>query len=679
MKKMGMKMSAEDIYAVNQGSLKDAIAHFGGGCTSSIISSKGLLLTNHHCGYGQIQSHSSVENNLLRNGFWAATMKDELPNPGLTATFIRRIEDVTEAALAGVTSKMTEAERQSTIDKNLNSLGAQISKKADEDHFFRAFYYGNQYLLFVTVTYRDVRLVGTPPESIGKFGSDTDNWVWPRHTGDFALFRVYAGTDNQPADYNENNQPYQPARHLNVSMDGVEADDFTMVFGFPGRTQQYIPAAGVAMNLNAINPPRIAIRDTALQILNKAMRADEATRIQYASKYARIANAWKKWIGENLGLTQTNAVWKKKSMELEFQERVSGDPRYENLLPEMNRLYEEITPLAVASEYYNEVVQRNIEILTPARLMATLVARYNDNGEKGYQDYLARITPFLEGFFKNYRSDLDQQVFSALFRIYAEQGDPTLTHPLVRASFNGQKAQENTEMLFSNSIFNDVPTMFDFIKGDPAEVVGIISQDTLVNFYLTLQNHHIESVARPMQIIQDDLDKHMRDYMAALQEIMNEKAYYPDANSTLRVTFGKVEGYQPEGKPRYEYQTWLSGVVEKYIPDDYEFDVPPRLLELHKNKDYGPYGVDGEMPVCFIGSNHTTGGNSGSPAIDAYGNLIGLNFDRVWEGTMSDLNFDPSICRNIMVDARYILFITDKYANARHIVDEMTLVYPKTK
>jgi hypothetical protein len=679
MKEMGMKMSAEDIYSVNQGSLKDAIAHFGGGCTSSIISSQGLLLTNHHCGYGQIQSHSSVENNLLRNGFWAATQKDELPNPGLTATFIRRIEDVTEAALTGVNSNMTEAERQSTIDKNLNALGAQIVKKKDEDHFFRAFYYGNQYLLFITVTYRDVRLVGTPPESIGKFGSDTDNWVWPRHTGDFALFRVYAGSDNQPADYHETNQPYRPSKHLNVSMDGVEAEDFTLVFGFPGRTQQYIPAAGVAMNLNAINPPRIAIRDTTLQILNKAMRADEATRIQYASKYARIANAWKKWIGENLGLAQTNAVGKKKSMEMEFQERVSGHPRYENLLPDMNRLYEEITPLAVASEYYNEIVLRNIEILTPARLMATLAARFNDNGEKGYQDYLTRITPYLEGFHKNYNSDLDQQVFTSLFQIYAEQGNPVYTHPLVRENFTRQHAHANTEMFFQNSMFNDFTSFLDFIKGDPTEVVEIISKDTLVNFYLTLQDHYTETVARPLQLIQDDLDKMMREYMAAQQEVMKEKTFYPDANSTLRVTFGKVEGYQPEGKPRYEYQTWLSGVVEKYIPDDYEFDVPPRLLELQKNKDFGPYGVDGKMPVCFIGSNHTTGGNSGSPAIDAYGNLIGLNFDRVWEGTMSDLNFDPSICRNIMVDARYILFIIDKYANARHIVDEMTLVFPKTK
>jgi hypothetical protein len=677
MQQMGMRMSAEDIFTVNGSSIKDAVLHFGGGCTGSVISSQGLVLTNHHCGYGQIQSHSSVERNLLRDGFWAADQSWELPNPGLTVTFIRRIEDVTAIALEGVGLEMSEAERQSRIDRNLKAYTPSIQKEADEDHFFRPIYFGNQYLLFITLTYRDVRLVGTPPESIGKFGADTDNWIWPRHTGDFALFRVYAGPDNRPADYHPDNRPYQPVHFLPVSMDGVEEGDFTLVFGFPGRTQQYLPASAVAMNLRDINPPRIAIRDTALQILDRAMRADEATRIQYASKYARIANAWKKWIGENQGLEQTGALQKKQAAEREFRGRVAGDPQYNTLLDELDRLVAEITPLEVAAQYHNEIVLRTIEIFTPARLLGNLLQRLEENGEAGYQDYLARIKPSLAGFYKDYRPDLDQQVFVALMRMYSGQGDPEMAHEAIFRQFTAPKVEASSKRLFANTALQTGDGVLALLDRPSSEVKEILIKDPVFHLYRTLQDYYVEKVARPLALLQDALDAGMRRYMAARMAYFPEQAFYPDANSTLRVTFGQVEGYQPEGMPRYASQTWLSGVVEKYVPGDYEFDVPTRLLELEKQRDFGPYGTPQGMPVCFIGSNHTTGGNSGSPSLDAHGNLIGLNFDRVWEGTMSDLNFDPSICRNIMVDARYILFITDKFAGASHLVEEMTLVHPK--
>jgi hypothetical protein len=677
MQEMGMKMSAEDIWSVNHSSLKDAIVHFGGGCTSSLVSSQGLLLTNHHCGYGQIQSHSTVENNLLRNGFWAADFSQELPNPGLTATLIRRIEDVTDIALAGVAPDMNEQERQSRIDRNLHAYESLIEKADYENHFFRPFYYGNQYLLFITITYRDVRLVGTPPESIGKFGADTDNWMWPRHTGDFMFFRVYAGPDNLPADYSTDNVPYQPAHHLPVSMDGVEEGDFTLVFGFPGRTQQYLPGAAVEMTMKHINPPAIALRDTALHILGQAMRADEATRIQYASKFARIANAWKKWIGENQGLYETDALGRKQALEATFAERVKGNPDYEGLLPSLHRLYREITPFMTAQTWYAEVMERNVEIFTPARIFGTLAQRYQDNGEAGYIAYRDRVRPMLERFYRDYRPDLDQEVFTALMRMYAAQGNKDLAHPLIFRDFSGTRAAASTRELFGQTMLLDAEVVLATLEESPESALRTIRKDPLIEFYATIHDHHVERVSRPMQSLNDLIQAQMRRYMAAQMEVMEERAFYPDANSTLRVTFGMVEGYQPEGKPRYDAQTWLSGVVAKYVPGDYEFDVPERLLLLERAKDYGPYGVDTEMPVCFIGSNHTTGGNSGSPALDAHGNLIGLNFDRVWEGTMSDLNFDPSICRNIMVDARYILFIVDKFAGARNLIEEMTLVHPK--
>lgn len=677
MQAMGMKMSAEDIYSVNKGSLKDAILHFGGGCTGSIISSQGLVLTNHHCGYSYIQSHSSVEHNYLRNGFWAKSAQEELANPGLFVTIIQRIEDVTDQALAGVSADMPERDRQALIDENLAKFKPTIKLKSDEEVMFRPIYYGNQYLMFVTLTYTDIRLVGTPPESIGKFGSDTDNWMWPRHTGDFSLFRIYAGPDNRPAAYSPDNKPFKPVHYLPVSLDGVEEGDFTLVFGFPSSTELYVPASAVAMNKEGINPPRIAIRDTALQILNKGMRADESTRIQYASKYAKVANYWKKWIGQNQGLERTNAVWKKILLQKEFRDMTHGDPQYDGLISRLDSLYAVITPYEVAAQYYSEVVQRNVEIFTIARYMSTLAQRFQQNGEPGFIEYRDRLIPQMEGFYKNYQVGLDQQVFEALMRLYATEGDAALAPEALFSQFSSTQAKTRTAALFAQTRLTDKDRLFRLIQGDAQTAFDQLSSDSLVIWYDLLNTTFRDRVGGPMASIQDEINMQMRLYMAAQMDVFTHQKFYPDANRTLRVTYGKVEGYPMTDTTRYEHLSWLDGVIEKYVPEDYEFDVPERLRELHATKDYGNYGVDGRMPVCFIGSNHTTNGNSGSPAIDASGNLIGLNFDRVWEGTMSDLYFDPSICRNIMVDSRYILFIVDKYADAQSIVQEMTLVHPK--
>jgi hypothetical protein len=435
MKAMGMKMSAEDIYSVNHGSLKDAIVHFGGFCTSEIISSNGLLLTNHHCGYGQIQSHSTVEHNYLRDGFWAKSYSEELPNPGLSATFIERIEDVTEQALKDVNKKMSPSERQSQIDKNLDAIRKSMRLGPFQEVSIKPFFQGNQYFMFVTVSYNDVRLVGAPPESIGKFGSDTDNWVFPRHTGDFSLFRIYAGPDNQPADYNEENVPFKPKHFLPISLDGVEEDDFTLVFGFPGRTDQYLPAVAVKQITDVLNPARIEIRDRALKIVDSHMRKDEQVKIKYASKYARIANYWKKWIGESQGLKSTNAVQKKKDLEAQFTTLVQGKKKYSKeygtLLSDFEKLYKEIEPYAFARDYYNEVALRNIEIFRLTGLADRLVNAFENNGQAGYDGFKNRLIPYLENFYKDYEAAIDQEVFAALIEMYVENVDVKYTPPSI--------------------------------------------------------------------------------------------------------------------------------------------------------------------------------------------------------------------------------------------------------
>lgn len=678
MKQMGMKISAEDIFNPNAPSIKDAVAHFGGGCTSEVISSQGLLLTNHHCGYSQIQSHSSLENDYLKDGFWAANHSEELPNKGLTATFIIDIKDVTDKILQGVSDEMTEDQRQEFIKSNIEIVSKNVVKETYQDVFIRAFYKGNKYYQFITETYKDVRLVGAPPSSIGNFGMDTDNWSWPRHTGDFSLFRIYADKNNKPAEYSVDNVPYTPKHFLPISIKGIKEGDFTFVFGFPGTTDEYLPASALEQILQTTNPSRIGIREVALKILNSKMRQDNATRIKYASKYARISNYHKKWSGESLGLKKSNAVEKRKEYEAEFIKRISAKPEwmtaYGHLLKDMNELYAAQAPYQKAEIYFDEAIYRNSETFRVALLMQNLIKA---KGTPKFADLKKRYMNHLKGLYKDYDAALDQEVSLALIELYKKEV-PAEFLPETAIHINAGSFQNS--VLTGNEKINGVSILEDTEKAfeNDEALLNALENDPLVQEIGLILKAYEEKVSPKYTATQNQLAQLQRTYMKAQLEVFPDKKFFPDANSTLRVTYGKVDGYKPEDKPRYPYQTYLDGAIEKYIPGDYEFDLPQKLMDLQKSKDFGVYGEGkkkkAKMPVNFIASNHTTGGNSGSPVLDKDGNLIGLNFDRVWEGTMSDLNYDPEICRNIMVDIRYVLFIIDKFANAGYLIDEMKIV-----
>lgn len=677
MKNLGMKMSVKDIYNVNNASLKDAIVHFNNGCTSEIISPQGLLLTNHHCGYSQIQSHSTLENDYLEHGFWARNLKEELPNPGVTATFINRIEDVTDQVLAGITAGMDEVERNKKIEENIASVVKNSPKLAHQENRVRAFYEGNQYMLFVVEIFRDVRLVGTPPSSIGKFGSDTDNWVWPRHTGDFALFRIYADKNNLPAEYSEDNVPYKPKHFLPISLDGVAENDFTMVFGFPGMTDEYLPAVAVEQIINTLNPTRIGIRDEALAIVDKYMRNDPQIKIQYASKFASIANYWKKWRGETQGLKKSGAVDIKRKQEKDLITQINKKNKqkeYGHLLPQFENFYKEIEPYAQAREYFVETVMRNGELLRFAFQVYQLKNTYEQRGEQSFQDRKTNLLKSFESQYKNYNAQVDKEVFEALIQLYSKE----VPERFLPDSFKNMNVQQLTERVYSQSAFTNYDAVSKLLDGNGEAVIAKLEKDPGYQITAQMAEAFFDKVSPRYDELQLQISGLGRDYMKALLELSPKEArIFPNANSTMRITYGQVKGYSPADAVYYEPVTHLDGVIEKYVPGDYEFDVPQKLIDLYNRKDYGQYAENGKIPVNFIGTNHTTGGNSGSPAIDAYGNLVGLNFDRVWEGTMSDYYYDPSISRNIMVDIRYVLFIMDKYANAQHLIDELKLVRPK--
>ena len=681
MQEMGMKLSAEDIYSINKGSLKDAIVHFGGFCTSELISGEGLLLTNWHCGRGSIQSHTSLEHNYLKDGFWAKTHNDELPNTSLSATFIVRIEEVTDQVLAGIGDDISGSERQSMIDKNIDAAVKKVIKKDYEKASIRSFYKGNQYFLFVTMTYNDVRLVGTPPQSIGEFGKDTDNWVWPRHTGDFSLFRIYANADNLPTDYSVDNVPFKPKHFLPISLDGIEQGDFTMVFGFPGRTNEYLPAAAVRQVMNVLNPVKIGIRDATLAVWGKAMRADEKMKIQYTAKFSSLSNSWKRWQGEILGINRTRGFEKKEVLEKEFLAKVYSNPtwklKYGNLLETFDKNYAQIEEYAIARDYYSEVTGRNVEIFRLIGVLNRLVNAYENNGKEGYARLFTRFETWLNNFYKNYQPVLDEEVFAIQMEKMARDLPLSFTAPIILEKSRKYGSFENWSRVLFSSTATINANLPESLSADPEETLAEIKADPAMELYNALRDFMNDNVNVRYNQINDENQNLQKKYMKALMEVFPERRFYPDANSTMRVTYGRVDGYKAKDAVYYGPITYLDGIMEKYKPGDYEFDVPDKLVQLYKDKDYGAYGDNGKMPICFIGTNHTTGGNSGSPAIDAHGNLVGLNFDRAWEGVMSDYNYDSSICRNIMVDIRYVLFVVDKYAGAERLINEMKLVHPK--
>jgi len=682
MRDMGMRITADDIYSINHSSLKDAIVLFGGGCTAEVVSDQGLILTNHHCGYGNIQRHSSLDHDYLTNGFWAQRMEEELPNPGLSVTFLVRMEEVTAQILKGVRANMSEDMRDSIIVANAKVLSKAVIKGTGYKAIVKPFYDGNQYYLFVTETFTDVRLVGAPPSNIGKFGGDTDNWMWPRHTGDFSMFRIYANKDNRPAEYSKDNVPYHPAKHLDISLKGVKEGDFTFVYGFPGTTQEYLPSYAVDMTALQHNPIAIGLRQQRLDIIDKAMDADRLVRIQYSAKAASIANYWKKMIGETRGIKRLSALEKKQAFEQAFQQWADAVPErkahYASLLPTFQIAFAEIVPVNNAYTYHTEGLL-GIELIRFANGFSNLVKLCADKTktDADINKLAEQVRSSALAFHKNYNKGVDSQVFEALVNTYLHNCEKNMQAPIVTQAWHKHKDNVHawSADLYKSSMFTDSTKIKLFFAKFKRKDAGKISKDPAFVLATGIYTFMQQSFSEKMKdFIQFD-DSLQRIYMAAQMEMQPSKRFYPDANSTLRVAYGKVKGFVPADAVEYSYFTTLDGIMQKENPDIYDYVVEPKLKDLYTRRDYGRYAdADHSMHVAFTASNHTTGGNSGSPVLNADGQLIGINFDRCWEGTMSDLMYDPSQCRNISLDIRYCLFIIDKMAGAKRLIDEMTLV-----
>ncbi len=679
MQAQGMKMSAEDIYSVNHSSLKDAVVLFGGGCTGELISDQGLLLTNHHCGRGNIRARSTLENNYLRDGFWATKKSDELPNPGLSVTFIVRMEDVTEQVLEGISDNMDEGRRNALIGQKSEALAQEAVKGSHYDAYVRPFYYGNAFYLIVTEKFSDVRLVGTPPDDIGKFGGDTDNWVWPRHTCDFSMFRIYADKDGKPADYSPENVPFKPRHSFPISLRDKKEGDFTLVFGFPGTTQEYLPAAAVKYIIEEEDPLKIGLRDLRLEVMNREMKADSAVFLQYASKQSGVANAWKKWKGEVLGLTKTNKLAVKKAYEAEFQKRVDANPewkkKYGNILSDFESLYENYGPARTDILYFFEGAM-SIEAVSWGNQVSELI-RTMEKGDAS-DDKIKEIAEKLEqrsqSFFRDYSAVIDREIMGKILaqyqKDYAKDKLPDVFQT-IDSKFGGN-TQAYADDLFERSQFLD-PARFESALGKLK--LKKLLKDPLYQLVQSFVGPYPTTILPRYQAVAGELEPLNRLYMEAQLAVFGEeKAFYPDANSTLRVTYGKIEGFSPTDGVNYTHYTTLDGLITKNESGHDDFAMPKRLGELYKSGDFGRYAQDGKLWTCFLASNHTTGGNSGSPTIDAEGNLIGINFDRCWESTMSDISYDVSLCRNISVDIRFVLYIVDKYGNAGALLEEMKIV-----
>ena len=679
MQEKGFRLNAEDIYSINEASLKDAVVLFGRGCTGELVSPEGLLLTNHHCGYSQIQQHSSVEHDYLKDGFWAMSREEELPNKGLSVSFLERMEDVTELILKGYEPGMSESERVAIVKENSKALIEQVKK---EGKGFRAtveaLYYGNQYFLFVYRQYDDVRLVGAPPSSIGKFGGDTDNWMWPRHTGDFSMFRIYADKDNNPAPYSEDNVPYRPKKYFRISTAGVQEGDFTFIYGFPGRTQEYIHSEGVRYIEETGDPHKIHLRTLRLDIMSKYQSQSQKVRIQYSSKNANVANAWKKWQGEVKGIRKMNTVKVKQEFEQAFDRWAKGG-EFDGVIGRLEGIYNELEPYQFATDYYSETV-RAIEI---ANFASSLYATYKADKETGEVTFDAKKAgDLVEAFYKDWYLPIDKECFAALMTEF----DRNVPADFKCEYFTEQMKKYGTaekwaDAFFSKTMFTDKAKVEKFLKTQKSTAKSrkALLKDPATEFAAEFSRWYTSEIKPVTDRLNQDLQLAYRDYMRGQMVYCRTqrvpKAFYPDANLTLRVAYGHIKGYQPADATYYLPSSTIKGIMEKDNPDIFDYNIPQRLRDIYAAKDYGCWAdVSGEVPVCFIATNHTTGGNSGSPVINADGDLIGLNFDRVWEGTMSDIVFDPEICRNISLDVRYVLFIIDKVADADHLIDEMTLV-----
>ena len=669
MQEKGFRLSAEDIYSVNQASLKDAVVLFGRGCTGELISAEGLLLTNHHCGYGQIQKHSSVEHDYLKDGFWAMSRAEELPNPGLSVSFLERMEDVTDIILKGYEPGMSEDQRVEIVRNNSNALIEEVTKDGKGLRAtVEALYYGNQYFLFLYRQYEDVRLVGAPPSSIGKFGGDTDNWMWPRHTGDFSMFRIYADKDNNPAPYSEANVPYRPKKYFRISTKGVQEGDFTFIYGFPGSTKEYIHSEGVRYIEEIGDPHKINLRTLRLDIMNKYQAQSQKVRIQYSSKNANVSNAWKKWQGEVKGIKKMKTVQTKQEFEKAFDRWAQGG-EFDGVIDRIAGIYKELEPYQFATDYYSETV-RTVEIANFAMSIARLFVQ--EDSTMTYDS--AKAAGLAEAFYKDWYLPIDKESFVAVMAEYDRN---------VPADFKPEYYKERlasygsidawAEDIFTGSIFTDPDKVAALTAGDKDAVMA----DPATEFFNEFLKWYYADILPVTTRLNQELQLAYRDYMRGQMVYCRTqrlpKAFYPDANLTLRVAYGHIKGYSPADGVYYTPSSTIKGIMEKDNPDIFDYNIPQRLRDIYATKDYGRWAdASGEVPVCFIATNHTTGGNSGSPVINADGDLIGLNFDRVWEGTMSDIVFDPEICRNIALDVRYVLFTIDKIGEADYLFEEMT-------
>ena len=680
MKKNGFKLTAKDIYNINKASMKDAVMIFGGGCTAEVISNKGLILTNHHCGFSSIAGLSTVERDYLKNGYFAMNASEEIYCKGLTVTFIKSIEDVTARALENMKPAFSEAQKDSTIQANIKVLEANAEKGNHYDAFIRPFYYGNEYYLFVTEVFKDVRLVGAPPESIGKFGGETDNWVWPRHNADFSMFRIYANKENKPADFSADNVPYTPAYSFPISLKGVEKDDFTMVYGFPGRTQEYLTSYAVELLVNQQDPVRVKLREKRLEVMEEDMKKNDTLRLMYANRYAGVANAYKKWKGEMIGLKKSDAINKKKKFEADFLKIVETDKakseKYSNLLKEFEKTYDDYASLSMQYDYFTECLWGVDGIrMTGGFIQVFAELKKKQAGkENRFADLMKITVPVLP--FKNFNKETDKKLFKAMMDIYLKDVDrsimPDHLDSLLTAFNNSTQAL--TDFMYSNSSFID-NAKAKIMYADFEKNAALYERDPLYVLTSAIYQHYQKTVVPQITYYDKQITQLQKEYMLGLKENVKDKKFYPDANGTMRVSFGKVSDYKGKDAVEYLHFTTMDGLVEKNKTGEEDFYVKPRLLELYEKKDFGQYAdKNGKLRTAFIGSNHTTGGNSGSPVLNAKGQLIGTNFDRNWEGTMSDIMYNGAFCRNITLDVRYTLWMVDKYAGAGYLLNEMKIV-----
>ena len=682
MQEMGMNITVDDIYSINHSSMKDAIVLFDGGCTGEIVSEKGLLLTNHHCGFDWIQYHSTVEHDYLTNGFWAMSQAEELPCPGISAVMLKKMEDVTDRVLEGVTKETSNDERAEIVTENIKKIKEEAENNSDYQVVIKSFYHGNKYYMIYNEVFKDVRLVGAPPSNIGKFGGDTDNWVWPRHTGDFSIFRIYVSPDGKAADYSEDNVPYKPNYHFSISLKGANEGDFTFVFGYPARTNEYLPAVAVNQEANVIYPISVDLRGKILDIYNKYQEKDPKVRIQYASKHAGLGNGWKKWMGVTEGINNFKGIEKKKQFDKDFTDWAMKSRQrgaYINLIKDFGKVYEEYEPYRLATTYLSETALQ-IEILTFAANFNKLSQVTKETPQEEIDKLIANAKEATKVFFKDYHQPIDEEVAAMVLQEYINNQPadfrPELLNTIVEKYAD---VQAYVDELFAKTMFTSEENVNKFLDEFKPSKAKKLAKDPALMAYNNVMDFYINNVRTKTIELGNQIADMQRVFMRGQMEYHAErnpdKMMYPDANFTLRVTYGKIGGFSPKDAVTYKHFTTLDGIMQKENPDIYDYVVTDRLRELYEAKDYGRYAdKDGSMHVAFIAGNHTTGGNSGSPILNADGHLLGLNFDRTWEGTMSDLIYDPSICKNISVDIRYVLFIIDKYAGAGHLVDEMTII-----